>query len=67
VLSAQVCLNLDGAALLSPTLCVSFAGQIAKLCNNLVLGVSMNAVAEAMNLGVRLGADPKTLAAIINT
>lgn len=43
------------------------AGQIAKLCNNLVLGISMNAVAEAMNLGVRLGADPKTLAAIINT
>lgn len=43
------------------------AGQIAKLCNNLVLGVSMNAVAEAMNLGVRLGADAKTLAAIINS
>lgn len=42
-------------------------GQIAKLCNNLVLGISMNAVSEAMNLGVRLGADPKVLAAIINT
>ena len=27
----------------------------------------MSAVSEAMNLGVRLGADPKTLAAIINT
>jgi len=27
----------------------------------------MNAVSEAMNLGVKLGADPKVLAAIINT
>jgi 3-hydroxyisobutyrate dehydrogenase len=42
-------------------------GQIAKICNNLVLGISMNAVSEAMNLGVKLGADPRTLAAIINT
>lgn len=42
-------------------------GQIAKLCNNLVLGISMTAVSEAMNLGVKLGADAKTLAAIINT
>jgi 3-hydroxyisobutyrate dehydrogenase len=43
------------------------AGQVAKLCNNLILGITMNAVSEAMNLGVKLGADPKTLAAIINT
>ena len=42
-------------------------GQVAKLCNNLVLGISMNAVAEAMNLGVRLGADPKVLAGVINS
>lgn len=42
-------------------------GQIAKLVNNLILGISMNAVCEAMNLGVKLGADPKVLAAIINT
>lgn len=45
----------------------SGTGQIAKLCNNLVLGISMTAVSEAMNLGVRLGADPKTLAGIVNT
>lgn len=45
----------------------SGTGQIAKLCNNLILGISMNAVSEAMNLGVKLGADPKVLAAIINT
>jgi 3-hydroxyisobutyrate dehydrogenase len=42
-------------------------GQVAKLCNNLVLGISMAGVSEAMNLGTRLGADAKTLAAIINT
>lgn len=42
-------------------------GQVAKICNNLVLGVSMNGVAEAMNLGVKLGADPSVLAGIINT
>lgn len=42
-------------------------GQIAKICNNLVLGISMIAVAEAMNLGTKLGADAKTLAGIFNT
>jgi 3-hydroxyisobutyrate dehydrogenase len=42
-------------------------GQVAKICNNMVLGISMNAVSEAMNLGVKLGADAKTLASIINT
>ena len=31
-------------------------GGVAKICNNLVLGVNMAGVAEAMNLGVRLGA-----------
>ena len=42
-------------------------GQIAKLCNNLLLGISMIGVAEAMNLGVALGIDPNVLAGIINT
>lgn len=42
-------------------------GQVAKICNNMVLGISMHAVCEAMNLGVKLGADPRTLAGIINT
>eukprot|EP01138_Halocafeteria_seosinensis_P015187 gb/GECG01015500.1/.p1 GENE.gb/GECG01015500.1/~~gb/GECG01015500.1/.p1 ORF type:complete len:342 (+),score=48.80 gb/GECG01015500.1/:1-1026(+) len=41
-------------------------GQIAKLCNNLILGISMMGVSEAMNLGKRLGADPKVLSGIIN-
>eukprot|EP01121_Diplochlamys_sp_Union-15-3_P005176 TRINITY_DN15516_c0_g1_i1.p1 TRINITY_DN15516_c0_g1~~TRINITY_DN15516_c0_g1_i1.p1 ORF type:complete len:324 (-),score=57.32 TRINITY_DN15516_c0_g1_i1:14-985(-) len=42
-------------------------GQVTKVCNNLVLGISMIAVSEAMNLGVKLGMDPKTLAGIFNT
>jgi len=42
-------------------------GQVAKVCNNLVLGISMIGVSEAMNLGIRLGMDPKTLATIFNT
>ncbi len=43
------------------------AGCAAKLCNNLVLGASMLAVAEAMALGARLGVQPGVLAGIINT
>ena len=42
-------------------------GQIAKICNNLVLAISMIGVSEAMNLGVTLGIDPKVLAGIFNT
>jgi 3-hydroxyisobutyrate dehydrogenase len=42
-------------------------GQVAKICNNMLLGISMIGVAEAMNLGVTLGIDPKVLAGIINT
>lgn len=42
------------------------AGQVVKICNNLVLGISMVAISEAMNMGVRLGVDPKILASVIN-
>lgn len=42
-------------------------GQVAKLANNLLLGISMIGVAEAMSLGVKLGIDPKVLAGIINS
>ena len=42
-------------------------GQVAKVANNMLLGISMIATAEAMNLGVALGMDPKVLAGIINT
>jgi 3-hydroxyisobutyrate dehydrogenase len=42
-------------------------GQAVKVCNNLVLGISMVGVSEAMNLGIKLGLDPKLLAGIFNT
>ncbi len=42
-------------------------GQIAKICNNLILGISMTAVAEGMALGVKLGIDPQALAGVINS
>lgn len=42
-------------------------GQIAKLCNNMLLAISMIGVSEAMLLGTRLGMDPKLLGGIINT
>ena len=42
-------------------------GQVAKICNNLLLGITMIGVSEAMNLGTALGIDAKVLAGIINT
>ena len=42
-------------------------GQVAKVANNMLLAITMIGTAEAMNLGVSLGMDPKTLAGIINT
>ncbi|TBU71853.1 3-hydroxyisobutyrate dehydrogenase [Pseudomonas daroniae] len=42
-------------------------GQVAKVSNNMLLGISMIGVAEAMALGVSLGIDAKILANIINT
>ncbi|WP_338639713.1 3-hydroxyisobutyrate dehydrogenase [Burkholderia pyrrocinia] len=42
-------------------------GQIAKICNNLLLGISMMGVSEAMALGAALGIEPAVLAGIINT
>ncbi|CEG69385.1 Putative 3-hydroxyisobutyrate dehydrogenase [Rhizopus microsporus] len=42
-------------------------GQIAKACNNMLLGISMMGVSEAMLLGTKKGMDPHLLAAIINT
>ncbi|KAG5994032.1 hypothetical protein E4U54_003200 [Claviceps lovelessii] len=42
------------------------AGLAAKLANNYILALSNIATAEAMNLGVRWGLDPATLARVIN-
>jgi 3-hydroxyisobutyrate dehydrogenase len=36
-------------------------GQAAKICNNLILGISMIAVSEAFALGKRLGLEPDKL------
>uniref|UniRef100_T2MFU1 3-hydroxyisobutyrate dehydrogenase n=1 Tax=Hydra vulgaris TaxID=6087 RepID=T2MFU1_HYDVU len=41
-------------------------GQAAKICNNMLLAISMIGTAEVMNLGTRLGLDKKMLARIIN-
>jgi 3-hydroxyisobutyrate dehydrogenase len=35
------------------------SGQAAKICNNLILGISMIAVSEGFALGQKLGLDPK--------
>lgn len=42
------------------------AGLSAKLANNYLLAINNIATAEAMNLGVRWGLDPKVLAGVIN-
>jgi 3-hydroxyisobutyrate dehydrogenase len=42
-------------------------GQVAKIANNLLLGISMIGVAEAMTLGVALGMEPRLLASVINS
>ncbi len=39
----------------------SGAGQVAKLCNNMALGVIMAVTGESIALGVALGLDPKVL------
>ena len=42
-------------------------GQVAKICNNMMLAVEMIATAEGMALAVKLGMDPKVFAGIANT
>jgi len=42
-------------------------GQVAKICNNMLLAIGMIGTAEAMNLGTKFGLEPKLLAQIINT
>lgn len=43
------------------------AGQSTKLCNNLVLGITMAGVCEAMALGQKLGLDPENLSRVFNS
>ena len=40
-------------------------GEVAKICNNLLLGIQMIGTAEALSLGEKLGIDPKVLSNII--
>jgi 3-hydroxyisobutyrate dehydrogenase len=41
-------------------------GEVVKVVNNLIAGVSMAVTAEAYNIGVRAGADPKVLYDVIS-
>ncbi|CAF1106201.1 unnamed protein product [Adineta ricciae] len=42
-------------------------GLVAKICNNLLSGISMIGTSEAMNLGIKLGLDKMVLAKLINS
>jgi 3-hydroxyisobutyrate dehydrogenase len=42
-------------------------GQVAKICNNMMLAIEMIATSEGMTLAARLGMDPKVFASIVNT
>lgn len=41
------------------------AGQVAKACNNMLLAIHMAGTAEALNLGINNGLDPKVLSEIM--
>jgi len=42
-------------------------GGAVKICNNMLLAVTMIGTSEAMNLGIKLGLDPKLLAGIMGS
>jgi 3-hydroxyisobutyrate dehydrogenase len=42
------------------------AGQAAKICNNMMLGIQMAGLAEALALGAASGLDPKVLSEIMS-
>ena len=42
-------------------------GQVAKICNNMMLAIEMIATSEGMTLATKLGMDPKIFAGIVNT
>lgn len=41
-------------------------GQAAKICNNMLLAISMIGTSETINLGIQLGLDPAMLSKILN-
>jgi 3-hydroxyisobutyrate dehydrogenase len=40
-------------------------GQVAKMCNNLCLGITMTGLSESLALGVKMGIDPKILSEVM--
>jgi 3-hydroxyisobutyrate dehydrogenase len=42
-------------------------GQVAKICNNMMLAIEMIATSEGMTLASKLGMDPRVFASIVNT
>ena len=44
----------------------SGSGQIAKLCNNMLLAIHMSGTAEAISMGVKSGLDPNVLSEIMS-
>ncbi|KAG6452152.1 NAD-dependent L-serine dehydrogenase [Manduca sexta] len=42
------------------------AGQVAKLTNNLLMGITGMATAECMNMGIKMGLEPKVLLDVLN-
>ena len=42
------------------------SGQIAKLCNNMLLAIHMSGTAEAISMGVKSGLDPSVLSEIMS-
>lgn len=42
------------------------AGQVAKMCNNMLLAITMIGTSEALKLGMNYGLDPKILSDIMN-
>ena len=45
----------------------SGSGQAAKICNNMILGITMIAVCEGFMLGKRLGLDAQKLFDVVST
>ena len=44
----------------------SGSGQIAKLCNNMLLAIHMSGTAEALSMGIKSGLDPSVLSEIMS-
>jgi len=43
------------------------SGQVVKLCNNLVLGITMHGLSEGLKMGIEFGMDPEKMSQIMGT